>query len=445
MLSLRVRFVLAAALILALFSISAGWILRESFQASISDRAREQLKLQMYSFIAAADYESGVLQLPDALADPRFNQLNSGLVAMVWHQGELVWKSASSLLEQFPMVADSEPGQWVQQQVMDQDGKNYYQLSISVYWDEGAQARPYTFSVWESELPYVAQIRSFENTLWVWLGGLVLVAIVLVFVLLNAGFRPFRRLASELNGVEQGRQPRIDRIYPSEVMPVVNNLNQLIEHERAMRERYKNSLGNLAHSLKTPLAVLKGMERDPGASASQQGVLLEQIQRMDDIVNYQLKRAISSVPQVSGQGALLLDMFNRMVGVLAKVYGDKALRFEQDIRAGLRMPWDEGDTLEVLGNLMDNACKYGGSRVKVSGRIQAGQIRMTVEDDGPGIAAGDEARVLGRGVRRDERAIGQGIGLAVVADIVSASGGSVQIERSELGGACFLICLPLNW
>ena len=134
-----------------------------------------------------------------------------------------------------------------------------------------------------------------------------------------------------------------------------------------------------------------------------------------------------------------------MSKVLTKVHSDKTIQFEQDIRSGLRMPWDDGDTLEVLGNLMDNACKYGGHRVRVSGRIQGGQIRVAVEDDGPGIKDGDEDRILRRGVRRDERETGQGIGLAVVADIVSASAGTLTIERSSLGGACFLIRLPLNW
>lgn len=446
MLSLRVRFVLVAALILAMFSVSAGWILRQSFQSSIVDRAREQLKLQMFGLIATVDYDDGSLVIPDELADPRFNQLNSGLLAMILYQGKPVWRSKSVLLEEFPKPSVSEPGQWILRQVQDQTGKNYYQLSISVYWEEGTAATPYTFVVREWDQPYVAQIKSFENTLWIWLGGLVLAAIVLVFGLLNLGFRPFRRLALELDGVEQGRQQRIDRIYPSEVMPVVNNLNRLVEHERSMRERYKNSLGNLAHSLKTPLAVLKGMETESQQQLLHQAdTLHEQIQRMDEIVNYQLKRAISAVPQVSGQGAVLLDMYERMSKVLTKVHGEKTIEFEQDIRPGLRMPWDDGDTLEVLGNLMDNACKYGGKRVKVSGRIQGGQIRVAVEDDGPGIVAGDEDRILSRGVRRDERESGQGIGLAVVADIVAASGGLLTIERSTLGGARFLISLPLNW
>ena len=446
MLSLRIRFVLAAALILAVFSISAGWILRQSFQASIVDRAREQLKLQMFGFIATADYNDGSLGLPADLADPRFNQLNSGLLAVVVHKGQVVWQSRSLLLEQFPPPPVSDTGQWLFQRVQDQAGKHYYQLSISVFWDEEAAASPYTFVVREWEQPYVAQIKSFETTLWLWLGGLVLAAIVLVFVLLNLGFRPFRRLARELNRVEQGKQQRINKLYPSEVMPVVNNLNRLVEHERSMRERYKNSLGNLAHSLKTPLAVLKGLSAESGETpVGDCPALEEQVQRMDEIVNYQLKRAISAVPQVSGQGAVLLDMYQRMIAVLAKVYADKAIRFEQDIRPGLRMPWDEGDTLEVLGNLMDNACKYGGDRVRVGGRIHGGQIRFFVEDNGAGVQPGDEAKILSRGVRRDERESGQGIGLAVVHDIVTACGGELTIEPSSLGGTCFLISLPLNW
>lgn len=446
MLSLRIRFVLVAALILAVFSISAGWILRQSFQSSIVDRAREQLKLQMFGFIATADYDDGRLSLPEDLADPRFNQLNSGLLAVVLHQGKVVWQSRSLLLEKFPTPPSSDTGQWIFQTVEDQTGKQYYQLSINVFWEEGAAASPYTFVVREWDQPYVAQIKSFETTLWVWLGGLVLAAIVVVFVLLNLGFRPFRRLAHELDGVEQGRQQNIVNVYPSEVMPVVDNLNRLVAHERSMRERYKNSLGNLAHSLKTPLAVLKGLDHsNADALLQNRETLDEQVRRMDEIVNYQLKRAISAVPQVSGQGAVLLDMYQRMIAVLAKVYADKSIQFEHEIRPGLRMPWDDGDTLEVLGNLMDNACKYGGDRVRVGGRIQAGQIRFYVEDNGPGIAIDDQAKVLSRGVRRDERETGQGIGLAVVNDIVNASGGELSIEPSELGGARFLISLPLNW
>jgi two-component system sensor histidine kinase PhoQ len=445
LLSLKVRFLLTAALILAIFSLSAGWILRESFQVSVRDRAQEQLKLQIFALLSAADYEDNGLSLPDSLTDPRFNQTNSGLFAVVFRDGAAVWKSQSSMLEQIPSVPSTELGEWVLAQTRDQSGKNYYQLSFSVIWEEGDVVLPYTFVVWEWEQPYLAQIRGFEATLWAWLGGLIVAAIVIVFVLLNLGFRPFRLLADELREVESAQKSAIELQYPSEVMPIVNNLNRLIDHERAMRERYKNSLGNLAHSLKTPLAVLKGAEHQSASSASQSETIQQQVARMDEIVSYQLKRAMSAVPQVSAQGAVLLEMYTRMVSVLSKVYVEQNIDYQQDIRPGIRMPWDEGDTLEVLGNLMDNACKYGAGQVLVTGRISQGCLRITVEDNGPGIAPGDEARVLSRGVRRDERVSGQGIGLAVVTDIVTASHGTLQVNRSDLGGAQLLVSVPLQW
>ena len=129
--------------------------------------------------------------------------------------------------------------------------------------------------------------------------------------------------------------------------------------------------------------------------------------------------------------------------VLTKVHSDKTIQFEQDIRSGLRMPWDDGDTLEVLGNLMDNACKYGGHRVRVSGRIQGGQIRVAVEDDGPGIAPENRPTALREGGRLDEAVPGTGLGLAICADIVEAYEGALTLEDSELGGLLARVSLPL--
>lgn len=440
--SLKVRFLLVAALVLALFSISAGLILRESFQASIRDRAQEQLKLQLYGLLSSTDFEEDGLHIPTALSEPRFNQLQSGLFAAIYSSTKRIWQSQSFFLEKDYTHQDRVAGEWFFADFQDLDGKKYYSLSLTVLWEVEAVEQPFTFVIWESDQPYLAQIKSFEKTLWAWLGGLIIASICIIFVGLQLGFKPFQRLAKELQDVEQAKQHKIKGQYPKEINPVVGNLNRLIEHERSMRERYKNSLGDLAHSLKTPLAVLKGIHDQQSLSA-QAGLVQQQIGRMDDIVNYQLKRAISSVPNLSSQGALLLDLYQKMQSVLHKVYFEKQVEFSQDIRAGLRVPWDEGDALEVLGNLMDNACKYGAGQVRVCGWIEAGQICITVEDNGSGILDADKEFVLQRGGRRDELASGQGIGLSVVMDIVAASGGELDIDQSELGGAKFFVQLPL--
>ncbi|MGB3620493.1 hypothetical protein FT643_01720 [Ketobacter sp. MCCC 1A13808] len=443
--SLRIRFLFVAALILAVFSMSAGWILRQSFEASIQDRAQEQLKLQIYGMLAAAEFKDGQLQLPQLLSEPRFNRLQSGLFALVFKGEDPVWYSQSYLLNNVPPIEFGQPGRWNMVQYETPDKAQFYQLSFTVLWEHQGKDLPFTFVVWESDQPYVAQIQSFEATLWAWLGGLEIVSIALVFFLLNIGFRPFRKLARELSEVENGARQQLVKIYPVEVMPVVRNLNRLIEHERQVRERYKHSLGDLAHSLKTPLAVLKGVRQSINQDEESDKVFLQQIERMDEIVNYQLRRAISAVPNRSAQGAVLLSVYHKMATVLGKVYAEKAIEFEQDIRPGLRLPWDEADSLEVLGNLMDNACKFGASRVKVRGWIANGALWITVDDDGPGIAKADRNLVLRRGARKDEQVAGQGIGLAIVTDIVENSEGDLSIEASEAGGARFLIRLDLGW
>lgn len=442
--SLKVRFLLVSALVLALFSISAGLILRQAFEASIQDRAQEQLKIQLYGLLSAADFTEAGIELPTTLSEPRFNQLQSGLFAAVYSASNRIWQSQSFLLDSDYRSGEQAPGQWRFSQFTDHDGNRFYTLSLVVLWEINQAEVPFRFVVWESEAPYLAQIRSFEQTLWLWLGVLVIAAISVVFVAVQLGFKPFSRLAAELRDVEKARLEKIQGRYPMEITPVVNNLNQLIDHERSLRERYKNSLGDLAHSLKTPLAVLKGAaDQADGNNAGKASIVQQQIDRMDDIVTYQLKRAISAVPNLSAQGALAMDLYDKMHSVLVKVYHEKNIVFTQDIRPGLRLPWDEADALEVLGNLMDNACKYGNGEVKVSAWIEAGNICLAVEDNGPGVPEKDRQLIVQRGARRDELEAGQGIGLSVVADIVSGSKGALVIQASALGGARFLIQLPL--
>lgn len=448
MTSLRVRFLFCAALILALFSLATGLLLRTSFQSSIEDRAREQLKLQIYGLLAAAEYRDGQLRLPDQLSDPRFNRLVSGLSALLLQDGRLIgfsrsYLSQADLAADIPGAGTGQPGDWQFTRIRSTDSQSWYQLSFTVLWEEAGDNRLFTFLVRESDQPYVAQIESFENTLWMGLGILVIAAIVLVFILLNLGFAPFRKLASELQRIETGEQNELRNPYPSEVLPVVRNLNRLIAHERQLRERYRHRLGDLAHSLKTPLAVLKGVQAKEQDAQENEVIVRQQVQRMDDIVSYQLRRAISAVPGVNTRGTQILTLYSRLQDVLQRVYSDKNIVFKQQIRPGIRLPWDDADGLEVLGNLMDNACKYGAGEVLVKSWIADGNIWLTVDDNGPGIKPEHYHQVLCRGGRLDEQQAGQGIGLAVVRDIVEATNGSLSLEASALGGVSVVLSLPL--
>jgi two-component system sensor histidine kinase PhoQ len=249
-------------------------------------------------------------------------------------------------------------------------------------------------------------------------------------------------VADELTRLERGEQERIAGSYPAEVQRLTDNLNTLLTHERSLQKRYRDALADLAHSLKTPLALVRGALRDAGRTDAAARTLDEQVNRMDRIVAYQLQRASTSGRSGLAAPQPLRPAVERMLAALAKVYGDKRIATEVAVDAALRFRGDEGDLTELLGNLLDNAFKWGRAKVRVSAQATGARLTLTVEDDGQGIAPDQAQRVLERGVRADQSVPGQGIGLAVVRDIVDAYDGELRIERSGLGGARITLVLP---
>ena len=221
---------------------------------------------------------------------------------------------------------------------------------------------------------------------------------------------------------------------------LADNLNAVLSHERKQQQRYRDALADLAHSLKTPLAVVRGTARESFSSGAQ--AVEEQLEQMDRIVGYHLQRAAASGSGALGTPVVLRAAVERVVAAIKKVYSDKALDVGVDISEDLRFRGDEGDLTEVLGNLVDNACKWCRSTVRISATGGKGLLRLRFEDDGRGINDGDVARVFARGVRADESVPGHGIGLSVVREIVHAYGGKVRIGKSTLGGAMVELQLP---
>jgi two-component system sensor histidine kinase PhoQ len=262
------------------------------------------------------------------------------------------------------------------------------------------------------------------------------------WAILRWGLSPLRRVADELTRLERGEQERIAGNYPTELQRLTDNLNTLLTHERSQQKRYRDALADLAHSLKTPLALVRGALRDAVRSDPTARTLDEQVERMDRIVAYQLQRASTSGRSRLAAPQPLRPAVERMLAALAKVHGDKRIATEVVVDAGVRFRGDEGDLTELLGNLLDNAFKWGRTQVRVSAEAAGGRLTLSVEDDGQGVAPEQAQRVLERGVRADQSVPGQGIGLAVVHDIVDAYGGELRIERSGLGGARIILVLP---
>jgi two-component system sensor histidine kinase PhoQ len=284
---------------------------------------------------------------------------------------------------------------------------------------------------------------------WFYLGGIGLILLLLQTVILQWSLRPMRRVINELTKVQRGETERMSERHPRELEPLTDSINAFIESERENLERQRNTLADLAHSLKTPLAVLR-TQLDSGARDEDLREEFDvQLRRMNNLVSYQLARAASSGHKLFSAPLPIESNAEEIVRGLEKVYASKGVLCEFDIDPAARFHGEPGDLQELLGNLLENAFKWAKRRVLLTahplpapGARRAGLV-LSVDDDGPGIAPEDIAKVLQRGVRGDERVQGHGIGLSIVQDLIKDYRGELQVKRSpELGGARFEVKLP---
>src|SRR3569623_780766 len=424
MFSLTTRLLIAGSIVLTAFLGVTGYTLDHAFRDRAEQSLQERLQAHALGLIASAELrDNGQLYILDTLPEARYSRPNSGLYAQITsYDGPHRWRSISLEPLGVELISGVAPGDKRFRRLV-AHGQELYAFAIGVTF--GLSKKPsegYTFSVAEDMANYYEQVADFRQTLW----GL-------------------RGAAQDLAAIESGKQRQMERRYPRELRGLTDNLNALLASQREHLERYRHTLSDLAHSLKTPLAVLQGeVEKAPAselrASAS------EQVQRMIDIVDYQLQRAATSgrVPLAApvSAGALI----GKMAASLNKVYADKQVMCEINAEHAVDFAGDEGDLLELLGNLMDNAYKWSRRAVTVTARATDGDsgaaLLLIVEDDGPGIPADKAQAVVQRGVRGDTSHPGHGIGLAIVQDIVRLYGGSLTIGTSALGGARVTVSLP---
>ena len=264
---------------------------------------------------------------------------------------------------------------------------------------------PLVFSVLEDKAEFENEMSVFQRTLWAWLGGAGLLLLLSQTLLLRWGLAPLRRVAQEVRRIENGEQTEIEGRYPTEIAGLTGNLNTLIKQERARQTRYKDALDDLAHSLKTPLAVLRTALDEP---AQLPAMVAQQVDRMDGIVQHQLGRAAASGAARFAPHLALAPVLHRIRDSLAKVYADKGLDFTVECPPDLSWRIDEGDAFEILGNVLDNAAKWASHRVEVRIWRDGGRLFIRIQDDGPGFsdAAGPTAasRAAGRtGARPRDR------------------------------------------
>lgn len=437
--SIRTRLLLGAALVLLAFLAGAGLAVQRANAESVRTAYFGRLQSSIYLLLAAAELDAGgALVMPSGFAEPRLSLPGSGLYAGIYNvlPGEQ-WQSASTLGLAPPFRRSLPAGQW-RNETVEGGGKSFLSVSYAVTWKVSAREAPLVLTVLEDRAAFDREVGAFSRTLWLWLGGAAALLVLAQLCLLRWGLAPLRQVASEIRRIEEGGQSRIEGRYPSEIAGLTDNLNTLIEQERVRQTRHRDALSFLAHSLKTPLAVLRSALAEP---AQLPATVAQQVKRMDDIVQHQLGRAIAGGAARFAPPLLLAPVLERIQGALAKVYAGKALDFSIECPTELAWRIDEGDLFEMLGNLLDNAAKWARSRVGVRVSRDAGRLCIRIEDDGPGFS--DTESVLRLHVRGDERVPGHGVGLAVVSDLVASHQGELKLSGSAMGGGQVDIVLPL--
>ncbi|PMZ71016.1 sensor histidine kinase [Pseudomonas sp. FW305-70] len=302
---------------------------------------------------------------------------------------------------------------------------------------------PISISVAEDYTPIRESFRRVQQLgLGLGLTGLLLI-LLLQRITVRRALRPLEQACEQIAQLQQGQRSQLDDQVPLELEPLVAQINHLLAHTEDSLKRSRNALGNLGHALKTPLAVLLSLASSEQLEAHPQlrKTLKEQLQQVEQRLNRELNRARLSGDALPGA---LFDCDAELPGLLATlnmIHGEH-LALSYRAPAGLQLPWDREDLLELLGNLLDNACKWADAEVRVTVAELANGFELSVEDDGPGIPQERRDQVFGRGTRLDEQTHGHGLGLGIVRDIVDSLGGKLSLLESEWGGLKVVIELP---
>ncbi|QSX35106.1 sensor histidine kinase [Shewanella avicenniae] len=363
-----------------------------------------------------------------ASCDDRFKQ--------VWTSALAVDRGLFDICERFNAIRDEIPPYYLN--MNDQRGYFAYLLSVDI------ASIHYNLLVLKDAERIEQESTKFAKRTYLRLALVLALALLLLVSAAYWGMQPLGKMRNELKAIIQGKTGSLSGGYPIELEGITQALNELIRQSGEQQQRYQNAMNDLAHSLKTRLAAVHAITDDEQLSRKELcEKVMEQVSQMDQLVKYQLKRAMLGRKGLKKEATYIAPLVDQLAQMLFKVYRDKNVTFAADISQQLSFPGEQGDLMELVGNLMENAFRLCISTVKVSARANRQQLEILVEDDGLGVEEGLKQKIIQRGVRADTQSAGQGIGLAVCNEIVDSYGGVLSIESSSLEGACFRITIPL--
>jgi signal transduction histidine kinase len=444
--SLRARLVIGALIWITIGVSAAGVFISALYGRHATALVDSEMTGHIEELASLIDVDpEGTPELYRPLSDPRFSLVGSGYSWQVSRAGKVLIKSTSASAADLPIPADA-LALYETLKLLMQTGSQSMVVYESLLLLEG-QSEPLRLQVNIDSSVVDAVLRTFNVSL---VGSLLLLAIALTgaaALQVAFGLQPMSRLRRALVAVGSGKAERLPRSFPTEVQPLVDDLNNLIEINAGMVLRARTQAGNLAHALKTPLAILTDEAyRLEGRGETQAAALiLQQSQRMQREIDYQIARARAAVSRsVPGVFAPVAPAVSNIISAMRRLYSSKMLQFHVDIDERCVALCDPMDLNEMLANLIDNACKWAKNTVAIRGNVdeEAKQAVIAVVDDGPGLPAQSMEAVFQIGKRLDEQVPGSGLGLPIVRDLAELYNGQIRLEKSDQGGLKAVLRLP---
>lgn len=436
--SLKRRLIGAAMAWLVLALAASGTLLRVAFEDSLERTFQLRLATSVRSLAAAMDVAAdGSVTLIRQVGDPRFEQPYSGWYWQIADHSGVLLRSRSLWDTALPVLPPPEPGAIAFGRTAGPKGEALLTAERDLSFPDRAQ--PIHVAVAASRHDVDRELARFDRLL---LASFVLLAVGLaaaMAVQVSYGLKPLSRLTAELEALKRRAGQRLSGGYPAEIAPLAEALNTVLDHDAELVARARTHVGNLAHGLKTPLSV---MQAELSCGIGDPAVLAQQIDRMGRLIEHQLTRARAeaSSARILGTQAPVAEVAGEIAAMLSKIHADRAIIIHNRCDPAARFAGDREDLAELLGNLMENACKWAHSQVVVT--TQGPGLTLSIEDDGPGLSEQDHAEATRRGARLDESAPGHGLGLDIVRDLAGLHGGRLELDRSNLGGLTARLVFP---
>lgn len=447
--SLTARILIAATVWLAVALVAGGLGLSYAFRTAVERNFEGRLSMLLDSLVGASNVDGqGLVSLYRSMMDPRFDRPYSGWYWRISAAGEMPFRSRSLWDQDLTFGGD---GRLEGERFADIEGPEDQRLrAVARDIHLPGSAKTYRFMVAGDLVEVDEQIADFNRMLIWWLSALGAVLLATMAIQVRYGLMPLRALSRKLSAIRSGQAQRLEGEAPKEILPLVIELNALIDHNAAVVERAQKHVGNLAHALKTPLTVMSNEAQAHEDASAPGGEFAQLVARQTEImrrhVEHHLARARAAARgTVIGSRAEVMPAMRDLVRVIEKIYAHRGLSFaivKKARDAALVFRGDRQDLDDMLGNLLDNAGKWARSRVRVTLGSSDDRLEISIEDDGPGIPEKDRALVFARGQRIDETVPGSGLGLGIVKDLAEICGGSVRLEESSLGGLKVDLDLP---